>query len=145
MGCDGKTHARFPALNLVVIHPEGSAILIKGIKSQLNLKPHFYSESARVGGVGCILGGGLAFSLFPFISSYFGIASDVPVRQYDQTVVLIMFACWFLTLVMFLYVFCSMSAFIYYGIKYKKGVISKEELINIAFKSLYPKRWQKNY
>ncbi|EHR39381.1 hypothetical protein AGRI_01795 [Alishewanella agri BL06] len=119
--------------------------MIRAIKSQLNLKPHFYAESARVGGFGCILGGVLAFYLFQYISSFFGIATDIPIRQYDQTIVMFMFASCLLTLIFCLYIFCVLSAFIYYGIKCQKGLISKDEFINIAFKGIYPKRWQKGY
>ncbi|MCL1125878.1 hypothetical protein [Shewanella surugensis] len=117
-------------------------ILVRGIQSQLNLKPHFYSESAKVGALGCILGGSLAFYLFSLISSFFGVASDVPIREYEQTVIIGLFSSCLLTLLVCLYFFCAISALVYYGTKYKKGYISKEELINIAFKSLYPQRWQ---
>lgn len=83
--------------------------------------PHFYSESAKVGGVGCLIGGGLAFYLFSFISTYFGVASDVPIREYDQTIVIALLSSCLLTLIMCLYVFCAVTAFIYYRTKFKKG------------------------
>ncbi|MEJ2762399.1 hypothetical protein VV869_00125 [Photobacterium sp. MCCC 1A19761] len=117
-------------------------MFIRGIQSQLNLKPHFYAESAKVGGVGCLLGSSLAYYLCSFIASYFGISADVPIRSYDGIVVLKMFSLCFLVLVLCLYVFCALSAFVYYGFKFKKGLINKQELINIVFKSLYPERWQ---
>ncbi|UFN68401.1 hypothetical protein LN249_08585 [Vibrio alginolyticus] len=118
-------------------------MLVRGIQSQLNLKPHFYSEAAKVGALGCILGGSLAFYLFSFISSFFGVEMDVPGREYEQTVIIGLFISCLVTLFVYLYVFCALSALVYYSTKYKKGYISKEELKNIAFKSLYPQRWQK--
>ncbi|RZM80368.1 hypothetical protein C3B51_12475 [Pseudoalteromonas rubra] len=126
-----------------VVKIGGIGILIRGIRSQLNLKPHFYAESTKVGGVGCLLGGSLAFYLMFVINSYFGIESDVPMRQYEQSVIVVLFVSYFITLLVCLYVFCALTALLYYRNKYKKGYITKSELKDIAFKSLYPQRWQK--
>jgi len=90
-----------------------------------------------------LLGGSLAFYLMFVLSSYFGIESDVPIRQYDQTVIIELFVSCIITLLVCLYVFCALTALLYYRTKYKKGYISRSELIDIAFKSLYPQRWQK--
>lgn len=117
--------------------------MVRGIKSQLNLKPHFYAESARVGFVGCLLGGGFTIYFMFVISSCFGVESDVPIRQYELTVKVALFVSFLFILLVCLYVFCALTALLYYRAKYKKGYITKSELKDIAFKSLYPQRWQK--
>lgn len=117
--------------------------MIRALKSQLNLKPHFYNESAKIGVFGCLLGGTATFFITWFLSFYFGIESDVPLHYYEKTVVISYFVCCIIVLILCLYVFCALSAFIYYGMKYTNSALSKEELINIAFKGLYPQRWQK--
>ena len=118
-------------------------MLIRTINSQRRLKPYFYSQSAKVGGVGCLFGFAVAYPLFFFIASSFGIESDIPIRSYDGDTVLAVFTLCFLILSLSLYTFCALFAFIYYGIKCKKGYIDREELINIVFKGIYPKRWQR--
>ncbi|KOO56757.1 hypothetical protein WH43_18355 [Rheinheimera sp. KL1] len=117
--------------------------MIRAFKSQWNLMPHFYNESAWVGFFGCLTGGAATFYISWFLSFYFGIEADVPLHNYDQTVVISFFACCIIELILCLYVFCSLSCFVYYGLKYTNSDLSKEELINIAFKGLYPQRWQK--
>ncbi len=136
-GClSGFTLKRF-------IHPRDVVVLIRAINSQRKLKPYFYSQSAKIGGVGCLVGFSVAYPLFFVIASSFGVQSDVPIRSYDGGTVLMMFTVCLLVLCFFLYVFCALFAFIFYGIKFKKGHIDKQELINIAFKGIYPKRWQR--
>jgi len=117
--------------------------MIRALKSQLNLKPHLYNESAKVGCFGCLIGGIATFYISWFLSFYFGIEADVPLQSYDQTVVISFFACCIIVLILCLYAFCALSAFAYYGLKFKRGSISKDELVNISFKGIYPKRWQK--
>lgn len=117
--------------------------MIRAFKSQLNLKPHFYNESAKVGGVGCLIGGTATFYISWFLSFYFGIEFNAPLQNYDRIVVVSFFVCSIIVLILCLYVFCSISAFAYYGLKFKSGFISKDELLNIAFKGIYPTRWQK--
>jgi hypothetical protein len=122
---------------------EGISILIRAIKSQLDLKPYFYSQSAKVGGVGCLLGFIFAYNLFFVIATHFGIESDVPLRSYDNVLVITVFALCVFSLLFSLYVFCVLSGAVYFGIKLKKGHLSKQEFINIVFKGVYPQRWQK--
>ena len=129
--------------NILLYILEGICILIRAIKSQLDLKPYFYSQSAKVGGVGCVLGFIFAYNLFFVIATYFGIESDVPLRSYDNVLVITVFALCFFTLLFSLYVFCVLSGAVYFGIKLKKGHLSKQEFINIVFKGVYPQRWQK--
>ena len=118
-------------------------MLIQAINSQRRLKPYFYSQSAKVGGIGCLLGLSTAYPLFFIIASSFGIESDIPIRSYDVVTVSVMFTVCFLILCLSLYAFCALTAFIYYGIKCKKGHIDRQELNNIVFKGIYPKRWQR--
>ena len=118
-------------------------MLIRAINSQRKLKPYFYSQSAKIGGFGCLIGFSVAYPLFFAIASSFGIQSDVPIRSYDGGTVLMMFTVCLLVLCFSLYAFCALFAFIFYGMKFKKGHIDKQELINIAFKGIYPKRWQR--
>ncbi len=117
--------------------------MIRAFKSQWNLTPHFYNESARVGFFGCLTGGTATFYISWFLSFYFGIEADVPLHSYEKIVVISFVACCIIALILCLYVFCSLSSFVYYGLKYTNSDLSKEELINIAFKGLYPQRWQK--
>jgi hypothetical protein len=117
--------------------------LIRAIKSQLNLKPYFYSQSVKVGGVGCVLGCVAAYNLCFMIAGYFGIDSDVPLSSYDSVLVMTTFALCFITLLLSLYICCLLSAAVYFGIKLKKGHLSKQEFINIVFKGIYPQHWQK--
>ena len=133
---------KFPVMRCV-IYPRKSVVLIRAINSQRRLKPYFYSQSAKVGGVGCLFGFAVAYPLFFFIASSFGIESDIPIRSYDADTVLAVFTLCFLILCLSLYTFCALFAFIYYGIKCKKGYIDREELVNIVFKGIYPKRWQR--
>ncbi|AXR08421.1 hypothetical protein D0Y50_06675 [Salinimonas sediminis] len=116
---------------------------MRAIKSQRRLKPYFYSQSAKVGGVGCLFGFAVAYPLFFVIASSFGLESDIPIRSYDGYTVLVVFIFCFLILCLSLFTFCALFAFIYYGIKCKKGYIDREKLINIVFKGIYPKRWQR--
>ncbi len=118
-------------------------MLIRAINSQKNLKPYFYSQSAKVGGVGCVAGFAVAYPLFFIIISRFGIEPDIPLRNYDGGTVLLVFGLCFLLLCLSLYAFCALSAFIFFGIKFKQGHLSKQELINIVFKGIYPTRWQR--
>jgi hypothetical protein len=122
---------------------EGFSILIRAIESQLNLKPYFYSQSAKVGGVGCLLGFIFAYNLFFVIATHFGIEPDGPLGSYDNILVITVFALCFFALLLSLYVFCVLSGAVYFGIKLKKGHLSKQEFINIVFKGVYPQRWQK--
>jgi ABC-type antimicrobial peptide transport system permease subunit len=118
-------------------------VLIRAINSQRRLKPYFYSQSAKVGGIGCLFGFLVAYPLFFIIASSFGIDSDIPIRSYDSGTVMVVFTICFLILCLSLYSFCALTAFIYYGIKCKKGHIDRQELNNIVFKGIYPKRWQR--
>ncbi|MBT0588187.1 hypothetical protein [Alteromonas oceanisediminis] len=118
-------------------------MLIRAINSQRKLKPYFYSQSAKVGGVGCLVGFSAAYPLFFVIASSFGIESDIQIRSYDGGTVFAVFTLCFLILCLSLYAFCALFALIFYGIKFKKGHIDKQELINIVFKGIYPKRWQR--
>ncbi|MCW8108979.1 hypothetical protein OPS25_10785 [Alteromonas ponticola] len=118
-------------------------ILIRAINSQRKLKPYFYSRSAKVGGVGCLLGFVVAYPVFFAIAAFFGVDSNTPLRQYDTGTILLLFSLCIFTLALSLYFFCALSSFVYYGIKYKKKVISKNEFFNIVFKGLYPERWQR--
>ena len=59
------------------------------------------------------------------------------------TMVFCVFALCFFTLLLSLYIFCVLSGAVYFGIKLKKGHLSKQEYINIVFKGVYPKHWQK--
>lgn len=129
--------------NTGAIHPRKSVVLIRAINSQRRLKPYFYSQSTKVGGAGCLVGFAVAYPLFFFITSSFVIESDIPIRSYDGGAVLIVFTLCILILCLSLYTFCALFAFTYYGNKCKKGDIEKEELINIVFKGIYPKRWQR--
>lgn len=122
---------------------EDISILIRAIKSQLDLKPYFYSQSAKVGGVGCVLGFVVAYNLFFVIAAYFGIESDAPLRSYGHVLVITVFTLCFFTLLLSLYIFCVLSGAVYFGIKLKKGHLSKQEFINIVLKGVYPQRWQK--
>jgi hypothetical protein len=122
---------------------ESTSILIRAIKSQLNLKPYFYSQTTKVGAVGCMLGFIFAYNLFFVIVTQFGIDPDALLRSYDNALVMIVFALCFLTLLFSLYIFCILSGAVYFGIKLKKGHLSKQEFINIVFKGVYPQRWQK--
>jgi hypothetical protein len=130
---------------LSVIHPRVSVVLIRAINSQRKLKPYFYSQSAKVGGVGCLVGFLVAYPFFFVIASSFGIESDIPIRSYDGVTVLLMFTLCFLLLCVSLYSFCALFAFIFYGFKFKKGHINKQELVNIVFKGVYPQRWQRGF
>ncbi len=118
-------------------------MLIRAINSQRKLKPYFYSQSVKVGGVGCLFGIAAAYPLFFVVTSSFGIESDIPIRSYDGDTVLVLFTLCFLILCLSLYTFCALFACFYYGIKCKKGYIDRQELINIVFKGIYPKRWQR--
>jgi hypothetical protein len=120
-------------------------VLIRAINSQRKLKPYFYSQSAKVGGVGCLVGFLVAYPFFFVIASSFGIESDIPIRSYDGVTVLLMFTLCFLLLCVSLYSFCALFAFIFYGFKFKKGHINKQELVNIVFKGVYPQRWQRGF
>jgi hypothetical protein len=122
---------------------EGVSILIRAIKSQLNLKPYFYSQSAKVVGVGCVLGFIVAYKLWFVIAALFDIDSAVPIRSYDSVLVITVFALCLITLIFSLYIFCVLSGAVYFGIKLKKGHLSKQEFINIVFKGVYPQHWQK--
>jgi hypothetical protein len=122
---------------------EGVIILIRAIKSQLTLKPYFYSQAAKVGGVGCVLGFIVAYNLWFVIGALFDIDSTVPIRSYDSVLVMTVFALCLITLLFSLYIFCLLSGAVYFGIKLKKGHLSKQEFINIVFKGVYPKHWQK--
>ncbi len=90
-----------------------------------------------------MLGFIFAYNLFFVIATYFGIESDVPLRSYDSVLVISVFALCFFTLLLSLYIFCVLSGAVYFGIKLKKGHLSKQEYINIVFKGVYPKHWQK--
>ena len=118
-------------------------MLIRAIKSQLNLKPYFYKQASIVGGAGCILGFIAVYPVFFIIAGFFGIDANTPIRSYDGSTVLLMFIVCIVAMCAFLYSFCSLCAFLFYGVKYKKGVITKGELFDIALKGLYPKRWQR--
>ena len=109
----------------------------------MNLKPYFYSQSAKVGGAGCLVGLIVAYNLFFVIVSYFGLDPNVPVRSYDDKTVFTVFALGIFTLSISLYLFVVLFASIYYGFKLRKGHINKDEYISIVFKGLYPNRWQK--
>lgn len=117
--------------------------MIRAFKSQWNLLPHFYKESARVGYFGCLMGSAATLYIAWLLSFYFGIEADIPLHTYEKTVVISFFTCCVIVFILCLYVFCSLSSFVYYGLKYTKSDLSKEELIKITFKGLYPKRWQK--
>lgn len=90
-----------------------------------------------------MLGFIFAYNLFFVIATHFGIESDVPLRNYDSVLVISVFALCFFTLLVSLYIFCVLSGAVYFGIKLKKGHLSKQEYINIVFKGVYPKHWQK--
>jgi hypothetical protein len=85
----------------------------------------------------------VAYNLFFVIGAYFGLDPNVPIRSYDDKMVFTVFALGLLTLSISLYLFSALSASIYYGFKFSKGHINKDEYINIVFKGLYPSRWQK--
>jgi hypothetical protein len=119
------------------------AILIRAINSQRKLKPYFYSQSAKVGAVGCILALAAIYPIFSLVASVLDIDVNVPLRSYEGSTVLIAFGLCLLALVLTAYIFCALSAFVYYGFKFKNGLIDKQELFNIVFKGIYPKRWQR--
>ncbi len=74
--------------------------MIRAFKSQWNLMPHFYNESAWVGFFGCLTGGAVTFYISWFLSFYFGIEADVPLHNYEQTVVISFFACCIIVLIL---------------------------------------------
>ena len=118
-------------------------ILIKAIKSQLNLKPYFYSKSQGVGTVGCIIGGISAYLLFTSLVPSFGINLDTPIRQYDDVIIYSVFAFGFVLVFLCLYLSCSFCSAIYFYRMYRSSAISKNEYLDIVLKGLYPRRWQK--
>jgi hypothetical protein len=85
-----------------------------------------------------VLGFVVAYNLFFVIAAYFGIESDAPLRSYGHVLVITVFTLCFFTLL-----FCVLSGAVYFGIKLKKGHLSKQEFINIVLKGVYPQRWQK--
>ncbi|MCF6435852.1 hypothetical protein [Pseudoalteromonas sp. MMG022] len=119
-------------------------MLIRALRSQFNLKPHFYAKSFKVGVIGCLLGIYPAYYLMLGFAAYLGVDNDVPLQHYEQTAIMAFFICCLSILTVCAYVFCVLTALLYYGTKYKKGYISKSELIDIAFKGLYPQHWLKD-
>ena len=109
----------------------------------MNLKPHFYSESSKVGGAGCFLGFAVAYNLWFEIGAYLGIESDVPLRLYEKSLVYTAFGLGFFVLLISLLLFCMLSAGIYYRFKLRKGYLTRDEYINIVFKGVYPQKWKK--
>ena len=107
-------------------------MLIKAIKSQLNLKPYFYEKSAKVGITGCILGGVIAYLLFVKALPVFGVNLETPLREYSDQVVYSVFGFGILLLI------CC----IYFSMV-KSGNLDSEEYFNIVFKSQYPTHWQR--
>jgi hypothetical protein len=85
-----------------------------------------------------LLGFIFAYNLFFAIATDFGIESDVPLRSYDNVLVMTVFALCFFTLLFSLYIFCLLTGAVYFGIKLKKGHLSKQEFINVVFKGIYP-------
>lgn len=119
------------------------AILIRAINSQRKLKPYFYSQSVKVGSVGCILALAAIYPVFFLVASALGIEASTPLSNYKQSTVLIALGFCFVALLLSTYIFCALSAFVYYGFKFKQGSIDKKELLNIVFRGIYPKRWQR--
>jgi fructose-specific phosphotransferase system IIC component len=118
-------------------------ILIKGIKSQLNLKPYFYEKSAKAGTSGAIFGGFLAYLLVLNTVPLFGIDLGIPLNEYSDVLVYSVFAFGIAVLVTCLYLCCALSSALYFLPTLRNGGIKPEEYKDIVFKSLYPSRWQK--
>lgn len=98
-----------------------------------------------MGVAGCALALPTWYYLIHVLSPFLGIEDNLPIRQHDTTIQIMFFASLIITLALCLYVFGILSALIYFGVKYKKGHLSKKELFNIAFKFLYPERWQNGF
>jgi len=118
-------------------------MLIKAIKSQLNLKPYFYEKSAKVGITGCILGGVIAYLLFVKALPVFGVNLETPLREYSDQVVYSVFGFGILLLICCIYLTCSLCAAVYFFSMVKSGNLDSEEYFNIVFKSQYPTHWQR--
>ncbi|GAA0656618.1 hypothetical protein [Rheinheimera tangshanensis] len=118
-------------------------ILIKAIKSQLNLKPYFYDKAAKVGSTGCILGGFLAYILFMKALPVFGIDLKVPLKEYSDQLVFSIFGFGLVLLLVCLYLLCSLCAALYFFPMLKRRELEPEDYKSIVFKSIYPVHWQK--
>ncbi len=118
-------------------------MFIRAIKSQLNLKPYFYAQSAKVGAAGCILGGVVSYNLWFMIAAWFGLDVNTPLRSYESSTIWTVFALCFLCLLLSLYIFCVLIGAMYYRTKLKNGHLNREEYKDIVFRGIYPKRWQK--
>ncbi|GHB76206.1 hypothetical protein GCM10008107_27090 [Psychrosphaera saromensis] len=85
----------------------------------------------------------IAYYLCSFVFVAFEIESDVPLRQYDQLIVITCLIICLVIVAICLYIGWVLSSKLFYGRKFKNGEITKAELTDITYKGHYPKKWQK--
>ena len=130
-------------LNGALYIQKAAIILIRAFKSQFNLKPDYYKESHRLSIAVSVLFLSLSFYLCTFIFKFFGIETDISLRQYDQVAVFKCLLGCLITIAFCLYIGWVFLSMLFYGNKYRKGLITKSELNDITFKGHFPMRWQK--
>lgn len=98
-----------------------------------------------MGGVGCVFGGVAWYYLFFYLIHLSGFDANTPVREYSGDIALALLFLAFLLLTVLLYVFCVIASLVFWGFTFKAGSISREELINLCFKGVYPDRWYRSF
>jgi len=122
---------------------ESFDIFIQAIRNQLNLKPSYYKEVSYVAGFGCFLGILIFFFGYAYALNYFGIETDVPVRQMDTLIIISVFGISIIGLTITSYFCASVTSFLYYTIKASNYSLNYNQVIDISFKCKYPMAWYK--